>query len=211
MNVRRFTCDVRIVGVVAGVLVIVAALGASRWLGWRAECARTDARIEQVRAETAELSSRLDDERLRRSRLPASQRGNGPGGIRAAVEDLFFEGPTAARSAMALTFEADAAGFTHWRYESDESAVVDRFPPESDAMEATPVRRRVDLVRWPTEFRLETDWTSTVALLERLGRARPAFGLETFRVEPHRDETGALTDRLVVQGSIATYWFVPEE
>jgi hypothetical protein len=214
-RLRRSAFDFRFMGIVAAIAVALAAGLAGKWVGQRGGNARTRAEIAAVQAETAELAIRLDEEKLRRARLPAHLRGNGPGGLRAAVEDLFFDGPTAARSALSLTMEATGAGLSSWRYESEETSVPAWFPPDADGMEdgeaALPVRTRTRLVRWPLTFQLETDWESAVDLLARLEESRPAFGLEGLSIEPFRDDAGRLRDRLVVKGDLSTYWFQAEE
>jgi hypothetical protein len=210
--------DLRVLVVAAVVVLSASIVLGTKWIGTRRECARTERSVADVQAETRELTTLLEEERLRRAELPPHLRGHGPGGIRADVEDLFFDGPTAARSALSLTLEAHGAGFDHWRYESDDVLVPDRFPPDTGEMEdesggagGLPVRSRVDLTQWPLTFQLETDWDSVVDLLARLEESRPAFGVERLSVEPHRDSAGRLTDRLAVKGEIHTYWFREEE
>lgn len=201
--------DVRIA---AGGFVIAFAIAIALFVRWSGTVAETRAAVTASAALSAEISDlelRLEDVRRERAALSPADRGHGPGGLRCDDERWFFEGPTAATSALDLIAAADLAGYVRLGYEGDDTAVPATFPPP-DA-EDLPVRGRVDIVRWPVRFRMETSYPAVVDFLERISGAEPAFALESLRLRVARDGRGDVQDRVVVSGVLAGHWFRARE
>lgn len=211
----KVAVDLRAAIAAVVVVLLLTGLSAHRLAELRNDHADARAESARVEMENLDLQARLEKQRAQQAALPIHERGLGPGGIQCAAEGLFFDGPTAARAALSLVVEADGAGFSEWRYESDHTHVVASFPPaaESDdemAAASRSGRSRVSLVQWPLDFWAVTDWESAVDLLARLADAQPAFGLETIAIEPYRDDVGELTGELSLRGTISGYWLEPE-
>jgi hypothetical protein len=178
----------------------------------RAEIAVAERRTASLESEILDLEARVAEVRRDRELRRRTDRGHGPGGIRSDWEDVLFDGPTAARSALELVLAAETAGFDRLRYVAEEVRTVAKFPPavDRDGDEGedapSPIRERIDLVEWPIRIAIDSDWDSLVDLLGRLTEAEPAFALRGLEIGIRRDGRGDPIDGLSLEGEISTYW-----
>ena len=215
-SVRRVLHHPKALG--AGVVVLLVGLslvtkGIFEVRGERVEVASLAAATS---AEIVELEARVESERKEREAKIRIDRGHGPGGIRSPREDLMYEGPTAARSALELVLAADGAGYDHLRYVAETPRTLSVFPPELnvDSTDETaahnPIKDRIDFVEWPIHLTVESDWESLVDLTGRLTTAEPAFAIRSLDLQILRDGQGNVIDRLSLDAELSTFWLQPE-
>jgi hypothetical protein len=214
--VHRLLHHPKLLGAAGVALLIGVGLVTKSTLEVRHARAETTRAIAATESEILELEARVERERVEREAKIRFDRGHGPGGIRSPHEDLLFDGPTAARSALELVLAAERAGYEHLRYTAEAPRALAVFPPEVDsemtdeAPSRGPIKDRIDFVEWPIRLTVESDWSSIVDLVSRLTTARPAFAIRTLDVQVLRDGQGNVIDRLALDAELSTFWLQAE-